>query len=112
VSPSTSSRSTFRSAVTGDDGEVDAGYLALYWTMAVVMGAIPIMCIGAVVAMFITTAHEFKVQDLGVGIGSVCAGLGVAIGAVGAFRAGDKPRLGTIVTTEAATRKQTTETQK
>lgn len=25
--------STFRSAIVGDDGEVDAGYLALYWSL-------------------------------------------------------------------------------
>lgn len=82
----------FRSAITGDDGRVDAGYLALFWLMAVVITAIPFMCVFTAVAMWIDPASKFDVQGLGIGIGGVCTGFGVAVGAVGAFRLGDKPR--------------------
>jgi hypothetical protein len=77
-------RSVFRSAITGSDGEVDAGYLAMFWLMAVVIGIIPII-VG--VALW----KGSNVQDLGVAVGSICGGFGVAVGAVGAFRMGDKP---------------------
>ena len=94
--------SVFRSAIRGNDGEVDAGYLALFWIMAVVITAIPFMCIFAMVAMWLDPEHKFDVQGLGIGIGSVCTGFGVAVGAVGAFRMGDKdrpPALGSVTTT-------------
>lgn len=90
--------SIFRSAITGDDGLVDAGYLSLFWIMAVVITAIPFMCLFTAVAMWLDPAHKFDVQALGIGIGGVCTGFGVAVGAVGAFRLGDKPRANTVTT--------------
>ena len=99
--------SIFRSAVTGEDGEIDAGYLAMFVIMAVVAAAIPFMCIATIVAMVLTTDHHFSAQELGIGIGSVCTGLGVAIGAVGAFRMGDKPRAGTVTTESSSKSSQT-----
>jgi len=84
-------KSVFRSAITGADGTVDAGYLALFWIMAAVITMIPFMGIMTAVAMWFDPAHKFDVQGLGIGVGSACGGFGVAIGAVGAFRAGDKP---------------------
>ena len=84
-------KSVFRSAITDKDGDVDAGYLALYWIMAVVITAIPLMCAGTAIQMWLSPTHTFTVQELGIGIGSVCTGFGVAVGAVGAFRMGDKP---------------------
>lgn len=100
-------QSVFRSAITGDDGSIDAGYLSLYWIMTVVITAIPFMCVFAMVAMWIDPEHKFDVQGLGIGIGSVCTGFGVAVGAVGAFRAGDKPRAH--VTTTATTTETVTQ---
>jgi hypothetical protein len=83
--------SIFRSAVKGADGEVDAGYLALFWIMVAVITAIPLLLVVATVKMVLDAAHSFDVQAIGIGIGSVCTGFGVAVGAVGAFRMGDKP---------------------
>lgn len=80
----------FRSAISNDQGEVDAGYLAMAVLMVIVTGAIPAMCIGTFVAMWFDPAHKFAVQDLGIGIGAVCGGFATAIGAVGVFRMGDR----------------------
>lgn len=80
----------FRSAITGEDGQVDAGYLALFWVLVLVVGAIPVMCVGTLAAMYFDAHHVFKAQELGVGIGAVCTGFAAAIGGVGLFRAGDK----------------------
>ena len=87
-------KSVFRSAVEGSDGEVDAGYLALFWTMAATVSAIPwIAGVGGWVAMRDATQAGAILQNVGVAIGAICTGAGVVIGAVGAFRMGDKPRL-------------------
>jgi hypothetical protein len=84
--------SVFRSAITDDAGEVDAGYLAMYVITMIVLGAIPAMVVGTLIAMWLSPEHRFEVQGLGVGIGSVCGGYGMALGAVGLFRAGDKDK--------------------
>ncbi len=86
------SQSIFRSAITDGNGDVDAGYLAMFALMALVVGAIPIMVIGAFLAMWFDPTHEFNVKDLGIGIGAVCGGFATAAGGIGMFRAGDKPR--------------------
>lgn len=82
--------SVFQSAIRGEDGEVDAGYLAMYVVTMIVLGAIPAMVAGSLVVALLGHEHHFDVQGLGVGIGSVCGGYGVALGAVGLFKAGDK----------------------
>lgn len=84
--------SVFRSAITGADGTVDAGYLALFSIMVAVVLLVPFMGIMAGLAMIWSPTHAFDVQGLGIGVGSVCGGFGVAVGAVGAFRMGDKER--------------------
>lgn len=85
--------SVFKSAITDADGDIDSGYLAIYWTMFAILGALPVLLIMGVIAVF---KHSEKaaeiVQSTGIAIGACCTGLGVVIGAVGAFRAGDKPR--------------------
>jgi hypothetical protein len=94
--------SIFRSAVTGDDGEIDAGYLSLFWVMAAVLGAIPVLLIVALIGV----GHDnvaAVLQATGIAIGAACTGLGVSVGAVGAFRAGDKPRAGVATTTTTTT---------
>ncbi len=86
--------SVFRSAIEGRDGGVDPGYLALFWTMAVTVGVIPIV---AFVGVYIACKNPDKageiLQQTGVAIGAICTGAGVVIGAVGAFRVGDKPHV-------------------
>ena len=82
--------SIFLSAITDSEGEVDTGYFAGYVVTALILGAIPLMVVGSIVSMFLSPEHHFPVQDLGVGIGSVCTGYGVSIAGVGVFRKGDK----------------------
>jgi hypothetical protein len=94
--------SIFRSAVTGDDGEIDAGYLSLFWVMAAVLGSIPLMILIGLIGV----GHDnvaAVLQAMGIAIGAACTGLGVSVGAVGAFRAGDKPRAGVATTTTTTT---------
>lgn len=94
--------SIFRSAVTGDDGEIDAGYLSLFWVMLAVLGSIPVILLIALMGV----GHDnvaAVLQSTGVAIGAACTGLGVSVGAVGAFRAGDKPRAGVATTTTTTT---------
>jgi hypothetical protein len=82
--------SVFQSAIRGEDGEVDTGYLAMYVVTMIVLGAIPAMVAGALLSAALGTEHHFDAQGLGIGIGGVCTGYGVALGAVGLFKAGDK----------------------
>lgn len=84
-------QSIFRSAIVGADGMVDAGYLALYWTMAATVSAIPFLLIVAGVAAHHSPEKAAEIiQSTGIAIGAICTGAGVVIGAVGAFRLGDK----------------------
>jgi hypothetical protein len=80
------------SAITGSDGEVDAGYLALFWLMWLIIGVIPLMVLGSFYAMYHHATRVFDAQGLGVGIGAICGGFAAAVGGIGAFRMGDKPR--------------------
>lgn len=82
--------SVFQSAIRDESGEVDAGYLAMYVVTMIVLGAIPAMVAGSLISALMGADHRFDVQGLGIGIGSVCTGYGVALGAVGLFRMGDK----------------------
>lgn len=82
----------FESAIDDGHGQVDAGYLAIAVALVIILGAIPAMCSIAAVVAWISTDHHFDAQQLGIGIGSVCAGFGAVCGAVGAFRWGDKDR--------------------
>jgi hypothetical protein len=96
-------RSIFRSAITDEHGDVDAGYLGLYVVIVIILGSIPAAIVLATIRMFILPDHPL---DL-VGIGAVIAGAGAAFGTaaagVGLFRAGDKPRAGTETQTITAT---------
>lgn len=94
------SRSVFRSAITDDRGIVDAGYLALFWTMAATVGAIPFLLVVAGLSVHHSPDKAAEIiQATGIAIGAICTGAGVVIGAVGAFRMGDKPHGPTEVTT-------------
>lgn len=79
-----------RSAVDDGHGQVDAGYLAIAGAFVIVLGAIPIMCAMAFVEVLYSTTHHTDLQQLGIGIGSVCTGFGAVCGAVGVFRWGDR----------------------
>lgn len=82
----------FESAIDDGAGQVDAGYLAIAVALVIILGAIPAMCAGSIVSMVLAPDHRFPVQELGIGIGSVCGGFAGVCGAVGLFRAGDKDR--------------------
>lgn len=84
--------SIFQSAIRGEDGEVDAGYLAIAVSGFLILGAIPLMCLGSLGQMWLAPEHRFPAQDLGIGIGSACSGFAAVCGAVGLFRMGDKPK--------------------
>lgn len=103
-------RGIFASAVTGDDGRVDAGYLALFWTMFTVLNSIwIILALGGYAIAKLTDMKEAGSILLQVGgaIGACCTGSALVIGAVGAFRVGDKPRAGTASATTTTTKVET-----
>lgn len=83
-------KSTLRSAVDDGKGQVDAGYLAIAGAFVIVLGAIPLMCTVALVEVIFFSPHHVDLQQLGIGIGSVCTGFGAVCGAVGIFRWGDR----------------------
>lgn len=85
--------SIFRSAVTGSDGTVDPGYLALYWIVAVTISVIPLVAgAGCWLAFREPTRAAEILQGTGVAIGAIGAQAAAAIAAVGAFRMGDKAK--------------------
>lgn len=96
--------SVFRSAIKGSDGEVDAGYLSLFWTMAATVSSVPIIVIAGAVSAFGHPEQAGAIlQGTGVAIGAVCTGAGVVIGAVGAFRLGDTKHAPPTMTTTTIT---------
>jgi hypothetical protein len=82
--------SVFRSAVTGEDGSIDPGYLGLYVVMLIVLGAIPSAIVLTGIAMFYSPGHKLDLVGLGAVIAAATAGFGTAAGGVGLFRMGDK----------------------
>lgn len=81
----------FRNAITEADGvSVNVGYLALFWLLIVVLGAIPLMIVLAFLQLIYSDDHRVDVQQLGVAIGAVCTGFGAALGALGLFLMGDR----------------------
>ena len=85
--------SLFRSAVTGRDGSVDAGYLAIFWTFASTVTMIPVV---SAFCFFLTLRIPDKAPEIITGLAMVIGALGVqcaaVIGAVGMYRMGDKER--------------------
>jgi hypothetical protein len=81
----------FHNAITEADGvSVNVGYLSLFWVMIGVLGAIPLLILIAIAQLWLSDSHAVNVQELGVAIGAVCTGFGVALGALGLFLMGDR----------------------
>jgi uncharacterized membrane protein (DUF485 family) len=95
----------FHDAVTGDDGRVDAGYLGLFWAMIVfTVSSGLVLLIGTVSAWRAVPAEVAAIiQSIGVAMGAIAVAFGTVVGAVGLFRAGDKPHATTQTTTIAQT---------
>lgn len=86
--------SVFRAAISTSNPDVDPGYLAMFWALIgwSVSGAV-ILGIGVVGAIRATPAEVGPLlQNLGIALGAISTGFGVVVGAVGAFRAGDKDK--------------------
>lgn len=98
-----SDKPIFRSAISGDDGEVDAGYLSMFW--ALVGWSVNNLIILAIAALLARKATDGAalVQATGVALGANAGGFAAVLGAVGLFRMGDKPRAGTATTTTTTT---------
>ena len=92
---------TFRSAIQGDDGEVDAGYLGLYIVMWLALGSIPMTFILIVLRLILTEDHALDLTGIAAVIGAAGVCFGSAAGGVGIFRAGDKRTAQSNVTTVA-----------
>jgi hypothetical protein len=93
--------SIFRSAVTNVDGSVNVGYLTMYVVVGILLGAVPLMILGAYIEMWfgvpvlnaagvvVAYTHEFKVSGLGAGIGFAAGGLATSLGAIALFLKAD-----------------------
>lgn len=106
--------SLFRSAVTDHHGEVDVGYLALFWGMIGWSLGLTFSIGGGVYALAQAVAdHGEIIKDVGTSIGYVSGGFATMLGAVGLYRLGDRapaPAV-TTTTTVAPASKTTTTTQ-
>jgi len=69
-----------------DNQTRDVGLYLVAWLGLTVLGAIPLLIAGVMIAAWLDPAHKFDPQPLGVAIGAVCTGFGVALGALGAYR--------------------------
>jgi hypothetical protein len=84
--------SVFHSAVKNKEGEVDPGYLAVFWTLVawsihniVILG----LATWAMIKLGTGVDAGAIIQNTGIALGANATGFGVVIGAVGLFRAGD-----------------------
>lgn len=77
--------SIFREAIT-EDGVVDVAYLALFWLMVMVLGAITFACVMTAAAFLrCTGACTFDPQPLGIAVGAICTGFATALGALAGY---------------------------
>lgn len=79
-----------RDAITDSHGAADVGRIALFLTMWVVLGVIPIMAVEAIVQAYYAVDHVFPYAELGKGVGLVTAAFAAALGALGVYIAQDK----------------------
>jgi len=85
--------SVFRSAITGADGSVDPGYLAMFWGLVIYsVSSIATVLLGAR-SISDAGSHEHAniIQSIGVALGAEAGGFATLLGAVGLFRMGDRP---------------------
>jgi hypothetical protein len=83
--------SVFRSAIQGSDGQVDAGYLAVFWAM--VGWSINNAAILAVALIAVTHENAPSIlSSAGLGLGANATGFAAVVGAVGLFRLGDRQK--------------------
>lgn len=95
--------SVFREAISDGAGSVDAGYLAMYWALIgwSVSGLFILMAGMLAIWRSPNDAASFAqvgavIQNIGIAIGAISTGFAAVVGAVGLFRAGDKPHATTI----------------
>jgi len=82
--------SVFHSAVKNKEGEVDPGYLAVFWTLvAWSLHNVVILGLATWAMKNGVTDPGALIQNTGIALGANATGFGVVIGAVGLFRAGD-----------------------
>ncbi len=99
----------FRSAITGRDGSVDPGYLAIFWTMATTVTMIPVCAIFCAFMCLRTPENAEKIiSSAAMLVGALGVQCGAVIGAVGMYRMGDKPNVPdasskTVVTPDSTT---------
>lgn len=91
------------SAIIGEDGTVDPGYLGLFVVMWMILGTIPIALILIGVRMFIITEHPLDLVGLAAIIGAAGTAFGAAAVGVGVFRRGDQPHASVATTTTTTT---------
>jgi len=99
--------SNYDEAIRGDDGRVDSGYLAMYWAMrGWAYSSAAIVAMG-IYALWKATPSELGaiIQNVGIALAAVAGAFATVVGAVGLFRAGDKPHA--ITTTKTATETKT-----
>lgn len=101
------SKPIFRSAITDENGDVDVGYLSLMWGLVGWGVALSVvLCIGVRSAWTQPESSADVVKAIGDSIIGISAGFAAMLGAVGLFRAGDKPRdpvASKVTTTETKT---------
>lgn len=89
--------SIFRSAITDGSGNVDSGYLSMFWVLVGwSVNNVIILFIAAIAAYHIPISAPKILQNMGIALGANAGGFATVIGAVGMFRMGDKPHPGTI----------------
>jgi hypothetical protein len=80
--------SVFREAITDTDGIVDVSYLALFWVLVSVLGAITFVCVMTLVAFLRCSSNcAFDPQPLGIAVGAICTGFATALGALAGYMA-------------------------
>lgn len=84
--------SIFREAISDTDGVVDVSYLALFWVMCSVLGAITFLSAMAV-TVFWRCKHDcaFDMQAFGIAVGAICTGFATALGGLAAYMAATRP---------------------
>ncbi len=85
--------SVFRSAITGADGSVDPGYLAMFWGLIIYSTASIVTLLLGARSISDASPHDHAniLQSMGVAMGAEAGGFATVLGAVGLFRMGDRP---------------------